>query len=97
MPISSMKTQATRKKVLTVRSGMGVNAPSEGEPSPPAPSTLPPAPGMVPQKSGASYTVAAILALIALGCFLALLALQLLEWDYMKDAFPVTPTVASTR
>lgn len=96
-----MKTQITKRKFI-LRSSASADAaapdaeaaaaetaqqPLQGEPPPPAPDTLLPPPQMAAPKR-ANYTWAVIVALLAVGCFIGLLAVQWIEWNEMKPVFP---------
>jgi hypothetical protein len=100
-----MKTQITKRKILIRPSGAPAAAPDgapdaeaaqaeaaqeplQGEPPPPAPDTLLPPPQMVEPKR-ANYTWAVIVALLAVGCFIGLLAVQWVEWNALKLIFPL--------
>jgi hypothetical protein len=93
-----MKTQITKRKlILPTRPAATSEAAPQGpgEPPPPAPDTLPPPPEMsvaAPPSNGI-YIAGVVMALIALGCFIALVALQWIEYKEMKLAFP-PPVVA---
>ena len=87
-----MQTQVTQKKILKLRTTPGVNT-AGGEEAPPAPDTMQPPP--MAEGPRESFTWAAILAIVAVLCFVALVAIQWIEHQELSSAFPMTPVTAA--
>ena len=78
-----------RKKTLTLAGQPGEGQVSQGAPgaaSAAGPVAVAPAPA---KASGAFYTASMIFALLSALMFIALLAVQYFEHDFLRDAFPV--------
>lgn len=90
-----MQTQVTQKKVLRLRTTPGVDA-GGGEEAPPAPNTLAPPPQVVVVRPE-SFTWAAILAVVAVLCFVALLIFQWIEFQDLSAAFPMKQAVSTAQ
>ncbi|MBM4142153.1 MAG: hypothetical protein FJ225_00960 [Lentisphaerae bacterium] len=82
------KTQITRKKV-SFRAPMPAEAPRESAPAQTMVSVTAPV-GAAGQAAGSSYTWAAIVAIVAILLFAALLLLQFSEYRILELSFPVT-------
>ena len=90
-----MQTQVTQKKVLKQKTTPGASAGS-GEEAPPSPGARPSAPQLVVEKPE-SFTWAAILAVVAVICFVALLIFQWIEFQDLSTAFPMKQAVSTAQ
>lgn len=91
----TVKKKLTVKTVKAKAPGEAPEAATSPEGAPVA-AAVPAAPAAVPVAmpggKPASYTLAGVLALISLLFFMALIALQYMEWDFYQGAFPVIST-----
>lgn len=93
-----MKTQVTRKKkVISIRSQAAAKAQAPGiddEPETMAAGTMTAAAMPIPAKT-ANYGLSVAFALVAMVCFIVLIALQATEFSYLRSAFPIQPVVGT--
>jgi len=89
-----MQTQVTQKKVLKLKTTPGVNA-GEAEADSPAAGAVEQAPQVV--EAPESFTWAAILSILAVICFVALLVFQWIEFQDLSAAFPMKQAVSTAQ
>jgi hypothetical protein len=85
-----MQTQVTQKKVLKLKTTPGANA-DDG-----APAAATQAPQVVVE-APESFTWAAILSILAVICFVALLIFQWVEFKDLSAAFPMKQAVSTAQ